>query len=136
MPLMMVKQSHEVARWLHRPENATVKSYMRNNSVAKFCTIEQNRQRHSFYDRGIIPCLYPTITTDAFQCAKSVRIFLANHDDWFYKLHNNTKIYQQIESDFHQFTKNINLKYFNKSRSGFITSSQSYVIGPVSRFTI
>jgi hypothetical protein len=134
MPLMMVKQSHEVARWLHQPENSIIKSYMRNNVTANLCTVEQNRQRHSLYDRGIIPCLYPTMPTDSFQCAKSIRIFLSNHDDWFYKLHNNTRIYQQIESDFQNFTKNINIKYFNKSKSGFVMQTQMYRIGNVSQF--
>ena len=88
MPLMMVKQSHVLTKWLYNPENARVKCYMRNNAVADYTTFEQNRLRHSVYERAIVPCIYPTTHRLIFQGQKPTRMFLGEHDDWFYKLHN------------------------------------------------
>lgn len=135
MPLMMVKQSHVLTKWLYNPENARVKCYMRNNAVADYTTFEQNRLRHSVYERAIVPCIYPTTHRLIFQGQKPTRMFLGEHDDWFYKLHNNTKIYQQIESDFFHFIKNINEKYLNVPRTGFILCTTRYKIGTVDQFT-
>lgn len=133
MPEMLVKQAHVLARWIMLPENAATRRYMYdfNNPPP---TMEANRIRQSIYERAIIPCIYPSTARKVFQGHKPTRMFLGEHDGWFYRLHNKTRMFEMIDSDFRNFIKNIDPSLLNKNRSGFKLYALSYDIGPVSKF--
>lgn len=135
MPLMMVKQSHALSKWIFRPEQArTVLPWVLDQRVTKIQTFEQNRFRHSVYERAIIPCLYPSTHRPVFQGHKPTRLFLGEHDDWFYKLHHNTRVYEMIDSDFRNFYKMIDPKFLNERKTGYKIERFTYVIGSVDQF--
>jgi hypothetical protein len=158
MPLMMVKQSHVIARELHKPENArsfnAMKdfSYLNKRRQEKVLTVEQAIQKmlpryrqetsatynpFSVYQRGIVPFIYPkTYKPDLFQADKidPTHTFFARNHDWFHKLHGNTRANQLMESDFKIFYNSINPKYLNNSLTGFKTYVKSFFIGNSSKF--
>jgi hypothetical protein len=133
MPMMQVKQAHSLAKWLFLPGNEkALKNVLNLKNPPENYTA--NRIRNSTYERAIIPCIYPGTYKPVFQGHKPTRMFLGEHDGWFYKLHGNTRMYEMIDSDFRNFYSAINDKYFNENKSGFKPYSQSYVIGDISNF--
>lgn len=137
LPELMVKQAHVLARWINLPENRSIKALIGDNRPESKNTgnYDINRMRGSYYQKSIIPCIYPSINmTEVFQAHKSKQNFMASHDNWFYKLHKNTKIYEMIDSDFKLFYKNINAKYLNPNKTGFMMFKQTFGIGKIERF--
>jgi hypothetical protein len=134
LPQMQIKQAHSVAKWIHLPENSFAHSKM-FNVKSPLSTFESNRIRHSFYERAILPCIYPSTHKKVFQGHKPTRIFLGEHDEWFYKQHSNTKTYEMIRSDFRNFYKEIDPHYLNISKSGFKVYAKIYKLGHVNNFT-
>ena len=134
LPEMQIKQAHVLAKWIHMPENSFAKEKMLDlRKTAQ--SIEKYRSRHSFYERAIIPCIYPQTHRRVFQGHKPTRMFLGEHDDWFYKMHNNTRAFDLIVSDFRNFIKEIDPIYLNESRTGFKVFRLNYKIGAISDFT-
>jgi hypothetical protein len=133
MPQLQVKQAHSLAKWIHMPENKFARDHMLDVRVAEL-SLEASRTRHSFYERAIIPCIYPTTNRKVFQGHKPTRMFLGEHDDWFYKMHNNTRAFELIVSDFKNFMKQIDPKYLNPPRTGFKVHRLKYKIGPTFKF--
>jgi hypothetical protein len=76
-----------------------------------------------------------------FQTHKSKDLFMADHDDWFYRLHKDTRLYQLTHSDFTNFFKTIKPKYLRTSLPsirravGFISLANHYTIGRVEDFS-
>jgi len=136
LPQIVVKQSHAVAHWLHKPENALALRYLldRRTMMSSFWTWQTHRYRHSKYERAIVPCLYPSTSKDIFQAEKPTKLFLGEHDGWFYKHHQSTNTYQMIVSDTTSFYKNINPKYLNEDKNGFIILRNNYCLGPIDNF--
>lgn len=133
MPLMQVKQAHVLAKWLFMPGNEkALKNVLDLNNPPPNYTA--NRLRNSTYERAIIPCIYPSTYKPVFQGHKPTRMFLGEHDGWFYKLHGHTRMYEMIDSDFRNFYTAIDSKYLNENRTGFKPYSQSYVIGSINDF--
>lgn len=135
LPLMMVKQAHELAAWIFKLENANALKYLRIHSRATKTSWAENRLRHSRYERAIVPCIYPSTHRSVFQAEKPTSIFLGEHDGWFYQLHNKTMLNQMMVSDTVSFFKKINLKYINPGNNGFQTYINSYKVGNISNFT-
>ena len=134
MPLMLVKQVHVLTKWLHLPINKSLLAITRNDATRTLLSTSQHRNRFSKWCRDIGPCIYPSTYSPIYQSAKPNRTFFAEHDDWFYKLHRGTRIYQQLESDFLVFIKSVNPAYLNEMRTGFLIYRNEYCIGPVSQF--
>lgn len=136
LPLMQVKQAHVLAKWIHLDQKESIharsKIFDKRNPPKTFIEFRVNL---SIYERAIIPCIYPRTHRKVFQGHKPTRMFLGEHDDWFYKLYHETNIYQLIESDFRNFIKSIDPKYLNTSRTGFHVHQLTYDIGPISKFT-
>lgn len=132
MPLILVKQAHEVAKFMYKPENKTTLQYLsdRENPLP----FERARMRQSNWERCIIPCIYPTTVKPVFQGHKSIRMFFAGHDQWFYDLHHKTTAYQMMDSDFRNFIKSINSKYLNSSKTAFFMYIKMFRIGSVNDF--
>ena len=133
LPDMQVKQAHSLAKWIHLPESSFARSKMFDKRLP-LPTFEKFRINHSFYERAIIPCIYPSTHTDIFQGHKPTRMFLGEHDDWFYRLHHNTRAFELIESDFRNFIKTIDPMYLDSSRSGFVVNTMHFTIGNISDF--
>lgn len=133
MPLMQIKQAHVLAKWIHLPENSFAKSKMldlRKPAVS----LEANIIRNSFYQRAVVPGIYPSTHRDIFQGHKPTRMFLGEHDDWFYKLHAGTRTYEMIVSDFRNFIKSIHVKFLNANRTGFKLYVKKYKIGNINDY--
>lgn len=135
LPLMQVKQAHVLARWIHMNQAeskfARSKIYDKRKTMHSFLEFRVNL---SIYERAIIPCIYPKTHRKVFQGHKPTRMFLGEHDDWFYNLYYDTNIYQLIESDFRNFIKTIDPKHLNPQRNSFKTYHATYYIGPISKF--
>lgn len=162
LPEMVVKQSHVIAREIHKPENIEVYQAMINlgklakarrervlsNEQAMQKMLPSNRylwkdsvkgqyNPFSVYERGIVPFIYPTTyKKNLFQTNKidPTHTFFALNHDWFHKLHGNTRANQLFESDFLNFYKSINEKYLNESKTGFKQNLKGYCIGHTSAF--
>lgn len=136
LPQMLIKQAHQVAHWIFKPENALALRYLldRRTMMSSFWSWDKHRYRHSKYERAIVPCIYPATYTKIFQAEKPDSLFLGEHDGWFYKHHQSTRAYQMIISDTNAFYKNINPKYLNEAQNGFIVLRNNYCIGPVDNF--
>jgi hypothetical protein len=102
--------------------------------MSSFWTWQTHRYRHSKYERAIVPCIYPSTSREVFQAEKPTKLFLGEHDGWFYKHHQSTRAYQMIVSDTNSFYKNINPKYLNEDENGFIVLRNNYCLGPVDKF--
>ena len=134
LPQLLAKQAHVVAKWIHLPENANAKQYL--GHLGPVTSFEKNRVRQSNWEKSIIPCIYPGTVRKVFQGHKSIRMFFAAHDQWFYKHHSGTMAYQMIDSDFRSFIKVIDNKYLNLKRTAFNVFRKTYRIGKVSDFQI
>ena len=135
MPLMQVKQAHALAKWLFQPGNENALNNVLDLRKPP-SSYTANRVRNSKYERAIIPCIYPTTYRPVFQGHKPTRMFLGEHDGWFYKLHGNSQVYDMIDSDFRNFYAVINGKYLNENKTGFKPYSQNYKIGRISDFKL
>ena len=134
LPQMMVKQAHQVTKWVALPENKDVLKLVWDSSKHSNLYFAQNRIRHSHYERAIVPCIYPSTHRPIFQGAKPTRMFLGEHDDWFYKLHFDTRMFEMVESDFRNFIKDINPKYLNLVKTGFTLYIKIFTLGSKSKF--
>lgn len=133
LPDMQIKQAHVLAKWIHQPEN-----YFARSKILDFrkvgLTTEGHKIRNSFYERAIIPCIYPSTYRPVFQGHKPTRNFLGEHDDWFYKKYYDTQTFQMITSDFRNFFKEIDSIYLNEGRTGMKNFFKFYPIGKINDF--
>lgn len=129
----ITKQAHIVARNVLSYNNP-ISMYMLNiNKLPK--TYVQHRYNQSKYERGIVPYIYPNLESrKVFQAEKPSKLFLGEHDYWFYHLHGKTLSYQMMVSETNSLLKTINTKYLNKGLNGFAVHSKSYKIGNLKNF--
>jgi hypothetical protein len=69
-----------------------------------------------------------------FQGHKPTRMFLGEHDAWFYELHGDSRMYEMIDSDFRNFHKALDEKYLNENKSGLKLFFKHHTIGNISDF--
>jgi hypothetical protein len=137
LPELLVKQSHLVAKYIHKKENLWISKIIRKLGQTKFwneSNVDETGELKGDYQRGIVPAIYPTTYGNVFQCQKSTMSFSNPQSSWFDRLHHGTKIAQQYQSDFNLFYKNINPKYLNKQKTGFQLFNQRYKIGHYKQF--
>lgn len=133
LPDMQVKQAHVLAKWIHQPENNFAQSKILDFRKSGL-TMEAHRIRNSFYERAIIPCIYPSTHRRVFQGHKPTRIFLGEHDDWFYKRFYNTRTFEMIASDFRNFFNELDPMYLNEAKMGIKNFFKLYPIGKIDDF--
>lgn len=139
VPGLMVKQAHETARFISKPENKYVYDNMLYNSKVGWRATWDKDFHTGIFERGIVPAIYPALGNQVFQANKPRDMFFAEHDAWFGKLHSNTRTWQLMVSDFKNYFNGIDTKYYNVNPdtnrpSGFITFRKYYKIGDVSKF--
>lgn len=130
---LLIKQAHSVAR-AAVDETTDVSKYTVNTENHKFLNDVEKRIKHSKYERSIIPILYPSTYTKIFQAEKPTKIILGEHDQWFYDLHNTTRVFDMITSDTKHFYSTIDSIYLNSSKTGLMTQIKPYFIGKVENF--
>ena len=137
MPNIMVKQAHELCKWMYKPENSYSKNLMWD--IAKPPEFNNHPLRGSRWQRSIVSCIYaPTIEHQfMWQADKAGPHGIMGGkkiDSWMYTLHNDTKMIQMIESDTKLLTRHINDKYFINRDLGFVMYTNYWKIGHESNF--
>jgi hypothetical protein len=138
MPLLMIKQAHEVCRWVYRPENFKVKKFIWDRTTS--ADYQNSSDRGGSWQRGIVPCIYPQISDrfDVWQAQKQGLGFQGSFvvDDWIYRLHKGIKVIDMVESDFKMFIKDIDRKYIytDHQGDGFLRFFKYWKIGHESQF--
>jgi predicted phosphohydrolase len=146
LPQLMIKQAHVTARFLMRPENHEIYKVMPYNwEYAKFRdepskNLRCNGVNGGVYERGIVPAIYPSIKKWSYQAQKPDKMFLGNHDYWFYEHHQSTHIYQMMVSDLNHIINHFPKDYFyyhpfTNEILGFSLFFKSYILGNVENFT-
>lgn len=113
-PLLMVKQAHQVAKWIYLPENAHVKNNMIDANHDK--TFNSSNVRITNWQRGIVPILYPSISDymkTVFQADKLGNDILGGFelDSWFFEIHGNLPVIDMFKANINSFFKTIDDKY-------------------------
>ena len=136
MPHMIVKQAHVLAKWLYMPENFKSRQLMADLRAGQRWL--GSELRYSLHHRANINAVYPILETSGwnpFQAYKSFSNFTnIAFDNWFYKLHGDSRTSQLIQSDFKNLTTHIDKKYFNPKNDGLIMFQQQYYLGHESEF--
>ena len=133
LPLLLIKQAWAVRKWSLEPNQhlrismLKFKSDFRSGAVPHWNNQPWN---NGFYERAIVPVIYPSLNYEYFQALKPNSQILADMDSWFYNLHKDTKAYKMIISDVSNFLKSIDSMYFkNITKSGFKVYRNVYQIG-------
>lgn len=132
MPEIIVKSSHIVARSLYNPANIVARQHMAD--LSKGNEWNTSEQRFTIHHRMNQRMLYPLLHgRNVFQATKAFKNFenLA-FDDWFFKLHKNTRIEQMITSDINSYRNTINPKYMKDGE--VIKFIKPFYIGHESKF--
>jgi hypothetical protein len=144
LPQLIVKQAHETARFLMQVENKHIYDVMPGNderTLGKNLKISElvHPTNPGVYERGIVPAIYPAIKKISFQAGKPDRMFLGKHDDWFYQLHGDIKIWEMMQSDLGNLIRSLDPKFLLNDRYrgllGFKYWRKYYRLGPVSNFS-
>lgn len=135
MPELVVKQCHVLAKWIHLPENSNALNLMYNSASCFNESFQQQRERHSKYERAIVPAIYPSTWRKVFQAEKPVSLWGGEHDHWFYSLHNSTTAYSIIQHDLSYFYKKFHPLYLNSAGNGFEVYLNTYTFGKYFQFT-
>jgi len=146
LPRLMVKQAHVTARYISRAENLHLYNNMIYNSkniipkISKGWRWETDPNWEAgFFERGIVPAIYPMLDKKVFQAKKPTTAFFAQHDAWFEKLHKDTATWQMMKSDFKLFFNGIDQKYYTTDHKTnlpikFNLSMKYYKIGETYKF--
>lgn len=137
LPRMIVKQAHIVAKFISMPENFHIYDNILFDSKRGELGDYKPHGHSGTYERGIVPLIYPSLGNQSFQANKPRTVFFGKHDDWFEKLHADTKAFQLIKSDFNHFVTGIDNRYFrirNNVITGFVPFVKRYSIGSVLNF--
>lgn len=133
LPELLIKQCHEVCRWIYRPENYRVKSLLWDDSKSESFNLDPIRG--SRWQRQIVPCIYPSLGDNkpVWQAEKHDLGFVgaAQIDNWMFQLHRDLKVFQTVTGDINNLVKCISPKYFvnNKKELGFRRFQNSWLIG-------
>ncbi len=91
----------------------------------------------TFYQRTIVPFIYPTTYTEGlYQCLKvnADAGFFTKDQAWLHKLHGDTRYSQMVISATTQLYKSISPRYLNVAGTGFINYFKSYTFGKAKDF--
>lgn len=145
LPQLIVKQAHVTARYLMRPENEHLREAMPYNYdyVSKLPEGKKpwiyNNMNGGVYERGIVPAIYPSIKKWSFQAGKPDKMFLGNHDYWFYENHKGTDVYNMMASDLKNLLGSLDKQFLNYHPDGWLAGfkrfTKVYNIGPIKKFT-
>ena len=136
LPLLVVKQSHEVIKYALKPENEKFLKVLKYKSTMGHIMTERSINgklwNNATYGRAITPVIYPDLNYNYWQSDKPNTMILADHDAWFYEHHKDTRAYKMMISDVSNFVKTIDYKYFkDMSKSAFKTYSIYFPIGNI-----
>lgn len=133
LPQLLIKQCHEVCKWIYRPENYQVKILLWDDSKSE--NFNSNPIRGSRWQRQIVPCIYPSLNHSAklWQAEKHDLGFkgAAQIDHWVHKLHRDLDFFKYVTGDINGLISQISSKYFvnNNKELGFERFKNSWKIG-------
>jgi hypothetical protein len=137
LPELLVKQSHVLAKYIHKTENLWLAGLIKNISNPSLWTpdraVDLRKNFNQDYQRAFTPAIYPSCDM-VFQCHKSGAAFMPEQHYWFNILHKDTRIYQLIDSDFKLFYKSVNPMYLNSRLNGFKKFYLKFNIGHYRKF--
>lgn len=140
LPGLMIKQAHELARWIHTNEGLKAKTFMWDTRSPP--EIQGNYIRSGSWQRSIIPCIYPTINHSKgiiWQAKKQESGFIGGLqiDYWMVKNHSATIMMDMFNSDLQMFISKIDKKYLDIKQNkikGFKRFFDYWKIGHESQF--
>jgi hypothetical protein len=143
LPQLIIKQAHVTARFLMKPENLYLTKYMPYNydevkHLPEHLIYHCNGHNPGLYERGIVPAIYPSITKWSYQAEKPDKMFLGNHDHWFYKHHQGTDVYKMMEADIKNLLVSLDNRFLLKMDDniiGFKIYKKMYLIGSIKNFS-
>lgn len=143
LPQLIIKQAHVTARFLMKPENIYLTKYMPYNydevkHLPDHLIYHCNGHNPGLYERGIVPAIYPSITKWSYQAEKPDKMFLGNHDHWFYKHHQGTDVYKMMEADIKNLLVSLDKRFLLKMDDniiGFKVYRKIYIIGSIKNFS-
>lgn len=136
LPLLVVKQSHEVIKNALKPENEKLLKILKYKATLGNLMTERSLDgklwNNATYGRAITHIIYPDLDYNYWQSDKPNTMILGDHDAWFYQLHKDTKAFKMMISDVSNFVKSIDYKYFkDMSKSAFKVYSLNFPIGNI-----
>lgn len=136
LPLLVVKQSHEVIKYALTPENEKFLKVLKYKATMGHIMTERSLDgklwNNATYGRAITPVIYPDLDYNYWQSDKPNTMILADHDAWFYDLHKDTRAYKMMISDVSNFVKSVDYKYFkDMSKSAFKGYSIYFPMGNI-----
>jgi len=142
LPELLIKQCHMLARWLYLPENKSAKDFAYYNGRPA-----PNRQwNNGYYQRAIVPCIYPNLKKKIWQAGKPQYNILANLDNWFYQHHGSLRVHDMMISNINNtlfklhpfyfqykeyYDERGNIKRYRHGLKGFF---KTYYIGEINDF--
>lgn len=142
LPLIAVKQAHAAAKFILKPGNNHIYNMMLLNDerlTGKAPKPDLKTFNTHTYQRGIVPAIYPSIKSDMYQAEKPDRMWLGNHDAWFYNLHGDTRVNQMMMWDLDNLLKSLDKNFLLycpvKGLIGLKVYRNAYCIGSVDKFT-
>lgn len=142
LPQLISKQCHVLIKWLLMPENSYALSLSKFNGKPA----PNKEWNNGYYQRAIVPCIYPYIKKKIWQAGKPQTNIYANLDHWFYKHHNSLMVHQMMMSDINNTLYKLHPFYFQykeyydehgrlrKYRMGLKGFFKSYKIGDIHDF--
>jgi hypothetical protein len=136
LPELIVKQCHQLIRWLRLTENKQALYYTSINGNPM-----PNKFWHGgLYQRAIVPCIYPMIKQEIWQAGKHYSNIMAEMDHWFYDKHKSEKVYDMMTSNVNSTLNKLHPFYFQykeyydqgklkRFRSGLKGFFKTYYIG-------
>lgn len=107
MPQLLVKQSHEVAKWIIKPENRTALKY----AFGRQGILPHKKFHFGLYQRAIVPCIYPSLKYNMWQADKHTLNIGCEHDEWFYQKHSSLKFFDMMKSNLNSLLNHIDPAY-------------------------
>jgi hypothetical protein len=135
LPLIVSKQCHSIINYAQKIENKDFFDLLMFKSKTNYLVAENykgNKWNHGYYERAIVPIIYPSLNYNEFQGLKPTVKILAEHDAWFYSLHKDTQSYKMMMSDLSNFLKCIDKRFFKgQIKTNFLKYKNTYTIKPL-----
>ena len=139
LPELMVKQAHEVCKFVYNPQNSYARSVLWDKS--KSDEFNDSNRRRTEYQRVIVPCIYPTIdhakglVWQSDKAGSGLKGGL-EIDQWVYTLHGSHSMIQALESELNLFLQTLDEKYkqYANNTPGIIRFLNYWKIGHETKF--
>lgn len=135
-PLLPIKQAHVMAKFVCLPENKHILELIQRPFEIFKRSTEELSLRQSRLQRLVCPGIYPNTWVKRFQAEKQSFPIMAQHDYWFYKLHNNlNSSFDMMKSDINNFFQSIDSSFNVDKKRTLPYYLNYYYLGSVKNFS-